>query len=665
MSGGVYDVFQSVQFTPQEVEVPDELEGTVLKLKPSDGEAIELEAEVACMADKVKQMACQNGPDTVIDCPIKKAILSKAIEYMKYHQDTPPAEITTPLTSDNIADCGVSKWDVSFIKVDREQLFELMYAAGALGIRSLSFLCCMQVSLSMKGKTGDKLRKDFNMTNDLPGDEQESLAQAHGELLARRRFPMEEGSLDVFAAVLHGVGAAAEKNGGLSHGAQEAPQAASVNLKSWRANSWRAVVMEDWKQLFSAPDEVKADRELMFTALDQSRGWALHVASESLKADPTFVLQAVKFDGAVMEAADDSLRSSRDFMLEAIVAGDGTALLGAAESLKEDRQLVLAAAARGKGSALKGASESLRADQSFVVDVVAKDPVAMKYASDELLMKKDFMLAAATRNGKSIQYMPDRFRADHEVATAAVGSDPSALEFVHAARRSEMMGGSPVEAGSGEPAAVAPGPIYMGVPLTAEAANAGLSYVNVKMQKYIMFTALSTITPNMGQANYIAANAAMDKMPQYSRPETDTVGIMWGTVGGMGMRFKAFASQDFMNLTPHLLLSIDDCCKILFLVSTRMDTPEWFAANYFDEGTRAVMLSPTAGVIQGENVAVTPSPAGREVSAKQGSEKDEQEKERPRRAAAAPSPARPSRSPAWRRPPGRQARASRPRSRPG
>mmetsp|Transcript_77727 Transcript_77727/g.240846 ORF Transcript_77727/g.240846 Transcript_77727/m.240846 type:complete len:724 (-) Transcript_77727:201-2372(-) len=608
MSGGLFNVFQAVQFTPQELSVPEELQGQTLRLKPSDGEALTLDAEAACASERLKQLACANGAAVELQVPVKKAILSKLIEYMTFHKDTPPSEVRTPLVSDNIADVGLSKWDTSFIKVDKETLFELMYAAGTFEIPSLTFLCCVQAALMMKGKSADKLRKDYGLSNDLPGDEEERLSATYGDISSRKRFPPEEGALDAFAAVLHGVHAAAEKNGGLVHGGTETPTPPSIDLKSWRANSWRAMVMEDWQQLFNVPDDIRDDRELLFTAVDQSKGVALHLASDTLKGDKPLVLRAVHHSGDVFEAASDSLKGDREFVLEAMLAGDGTALKGASESLRGDRKLILTAASKGKGGALKGANEALQSDMSFVLDVVTRDAAAYKYASEELLYSKDFAVAAAKRNGLVVQYMSGAFRADHDVAAAALANNPKAAPLLHAARRSDLKG---VDMFTGAPEAdrfetKKNWPMHMGVPLTADAAREGLTYVTCQAQKYIMFTALSTITPNMGQANYIAANAFMDKMPGYSRPETDTIGIMWGTVGGMGMRFKAFGSQDFMNMTPDNLLSINDCCKILHVVTTLMDPPEWFAANFFDEGTRNAMLAPTAGMIRGEAAAVPP-----------------------------------------------------------
>lgn len=605
MSGGLYNVFQAYHFSPEALDVPEELVGQTLRLKPSDGDAVELDAEAACASDRLKQLACDNGVGAELQVPVKKAILTKLIEYMVYHKDTPPSEVTTPLVSDSMADCGVSKWDASFVKVDKDALFELMYAAGTFGIQSLTFLCCIQAAYMTKGKSGDKLRKDFNLTNDLPGDEEERVVGTYYDIGSRKRYPPEEGALDAFTAVLNGIQTAAEKNGGVVHGAAEDPQAASINLRSWRSNSWRAVVMEDWQQLFNVPDEIRDDRELMFSAVEQSKGTALHLASDKLKADKSLVLRAVKHSGDVFEAAADSLKGDRDFVLQAMLAGDGTALKGASESLRGDRSLILAAASKGKGGAMKGATEALQSDEKFVLDVLTRDPVAYKYASDALLDSKSFAVAAAKRNGKVVQFMSGAFRADHDVAAAAVKNNPQAAELLHASRRSDLKGVDMSGGAEANPYATKKDwPIYTGVPLTADAKQDGLVYATVQAQKYIVFTALSTITPNMGQANYIAANAFMDKLPYYSRPEKDTLGVMWGTVGGMGMRFKAFGSQDFMNMTPDNLLSINDCCKILHVIATLQDPPEWFAANFFDEGTRNAMLAPTAGMIQGEAAAV-------------------------------------------------------------
>eukprot|EP00421_Protoceratium_reticulatum_P065286 CAMPEP_0168423166 /NCGR_PEP_ID=MMETSP0228-20121227/34168_1 /TAXON_ID=133427 /ORGANISM="Protoceratium reticulatum, Strain CCCM 535 (=CCMP 1889)" /LENGTH=198 /DNA_ID=CAMNT_0008437119 /DNA_START=45 /DNA_END=637 /DNA_ORIENTATION=+ len=108
---------------------------------------------------------------------------------------------------------------------------------------------------------------------------------------------------------------------------------------------------------------------------------------------------------------------------------------------------------------------------------------------------------------------------------------------------------------------------------------------------------------NMGQFNYISSNSYLDKLPFYERPELDSFTLMWGPVGAIGMRAKAFASQDMLNFAPENLMSILDASKILHMVTCRMDPPEWFNPCFFDMGSRESFLKPTAGVIQGEDYA--------------------------------------------------------------
>lgn len=150
------------------------------------------------------------------------------------------------------------------------------------------------------------------------------------------------------------------------------------------------------------------------------------------------------------------------------------------------------------------------------------------------------------------------------------------------------------EASSTTALAIAAGPRQVPV----QAISGGMHATCMRLQKTVYFTAMSTMTANMGQANYIASNAYMDKIPAYERPEVDAVGLMWGAVGGIGMRWKAFASEDVLNKTPEALLTIPDSSKVLHVACCTMFPPEWFSASHFDEMTRGYYLSPTAGQIK-------------------------------------------------------------------
>ena len=68
-------------------------EGDKVLLKSSQGEIFEVEPEVACMSTLVRNMVDDSGTDEEIPLPnVKTAILSKVIDYCKYHKDSPPEE---------------------------------------------------------------------------------------------------------------------------------------------------------------------------------------------------------------------------------------------------------------------------------------------------------------------------------------------------------------------------------------------------------------------------------------------------------------------------------------------------------------------------------------------------------------------------------------------
>jgi len=357
-------------------------------------------------------------------------------------------------------------------------------------------------------------------------------------------------------------------------------------------------VLMDWKQLAIAPREVQGDRDLMLGALMTSQGAALQYAAPELRADRKVVLEATKYFGTAFREASSDLRGDREFALEAI-ALHGAALSGAADSLRGDRSLVLEAARRGHGSCLEGATKDLKTDQEFVLEVAAADPQAVKHASEELLNNRDFALRLVETSGRALQYLPPRFKADREIVTAAVGENVAAALFAHTSRREDMglilpwdgqaqlksVFGKPGVAEEARPTGGAKAGVY----------QEGVWYTHMKAQKMIQFSAFSTMMGNMGQGNYTGANFALEMLPRRQRPEIDAVALMWGAVGNIGMRWKAFASQDMLNMTPELLLTIEDASKILHLTCCKMQTPENYAGNFMDIETREYMIAPNSG----------------------------------------------------------------------
>ncbi|CAE7650176.1 sconC, partial [Symbiodinium sp. KB8] len=149
-------------------------EGDKVQLKSSQGEIFEVEPEVACMSTLVKNMVEDSGTDEEIPLPnVKTAILSKVIDYCKYHKDNPPEEIQKPLKSTNLVErCGVSEWDNEYVNIEQEVLFELILAANYLDIKSLLDLTCAKVASMIKGKNTEEIRKQFNIVNDFTPEEE-------------------------------------------------------------------------------------------------------------------------------------------------------------------------------------------------------------------------------------------------------------------------------------------------------------------------------------------------------------------------------------------------------------------------------------------------------------------------------------------------------------
>mmetsp|Transcript_17833 Transcript_17833/g.38219 ORF Transcript_17833/g.38219 Transcript_17833/m.38219 type:complete len:163 (-) Transcript_17833:301-789(-) len=149
------------------------MEGEKLTLKSSQGEIFEVDLEVACMSTLIKNMVEDSGNDEEIPLPnVKTPILSKIIDYCKYHKEVPAEDIQKPLKSNNLVECGVSEWDAEYVNIEQEVLFELILAANYLDIKSLLDLTCAKVASMIKGKNTEEIRKQFNIVNDFTPEEE-------------------------------------------------------------------------------------------------------------------------------------------------------------------------------------------------------------------------------------------------------------------------------------------------------------------------------------------------------------------------------------------------------------------------------------------------------------------------------------------------------------
>lgn len=124
-----------------------------------------------------------------------------------------------------------------------------------------------------------------------------------------------------------------------------------------------------------------------------------------------------------------------------------------------------------------------------------------------------------------------------------------------------------------------------------------------KMSSWLLFSAGSTMMGNVGQANYCAANALLDAMTfsqkQSGPSDFDALTLMWGAVAGLGMRWKAFASQDFLlqaENSAEIMMDYKEAGQVLKFMCCGI-APEWANASKMDEPSRQWMVAPSFMIV--------------------------------------------------------------------
>eukprot|EP00804_Cyclotella_cryptica_P005423 CCRYP_002965-RA/>CCRYP_002965-RA protein AED:0.12 eAED:0.12 QI:442/1/1/1/0.66/0.75/4/605/201 len=107
--------------------------------------------------------------DNAVEIPlpnVKASVLAKVVEFCTHYKEEPMKPITTPLES-MVIDEIVQSFYARFVEVDQVMLFELVTAANFMDIKPLLDLTCLAVSIYIKGKSPDEIRRIFNISNDM------------------------------------------------------------------------------------------------------------------------------------------------------------------------------------------------------------------------------------------------------------------------------------------------------------------------------------------------------------------------------------------------------------------------------------------------------------------------------------------------------------------
>ncbi len=147
----------------------------ILNLISKDKDSFPLAKKIAVQSTLIKTMV--EGDPEAVDIPlpaVNSNILSRVIEFMKYHIDHPMKEIEKPLKTNDLKEI-VPEYYANYVDLDQELLFEVLLAANYLDLKSLLDLSCSKVATMIKGMTPEALRKIFNIVNDFTPEEEEQI----------------------------------------------------------------------------------------------------------------------------------------------------------------------------------------------------------------------------------------------------------------------------------------------------------------------------------------------------------------------------------------------------------------------------------------------------------------------------------------------------------
>jgi S-phase kinase-associated protein 1 len=149
-------------------------------LKSQDEKTFVVPREVAEKSVLLKNMLEDVGEsDAPIPLPnVTGKVLEKVIAYCTHHKDDPVPSVED---EKDVFDAyrrkieDVEEWDADFIKVEKEELFEIILAANYLDIKPLLDLGCRTVADMLKGKSPEQIRDMFNIENDFTPEEEEQV----------------------------------------------------------------------------------------------------------------------------------------------------------------------------------------------------------------------------------------------------------------------------------------------------------------------------------------------------------------------------------------------------------------------------------------------------------------------------------------------------------
>ena len=127
------------------------------------------------------------------------------------------------------------------------------------------------------------------------------------------------------------------------------------------------------------------------------------------------------------------------------------------------------------------------------------------------------------------------------------------------------------------------------------------SFVKLSVSQGIYFSAVSTMQGNFAQANYCAANSFLDNLAMWQRMthtwNFKSTSMMWGMVGGIGMRLKAFGSNDVIaQSAAELVMTLDEAKMGLMAMICQQAPPQWMGCTFMGGTSTSPLAEPLPDV---------------------------------------------------------------------
>jgi hypothetical protein len=159
---------------------------------------------------------------------------------------------------------------------------------------------------------------------------------------------------------------------------------------------------------------------------------------KTIQGDTEFFRTVVKLNGLVLDSASNELKENRELVLDASIENP-FALQFASDKLKGDKTFILDAIDTIKKKSLssdtslplKFASDKLKEDRDFISKIIKINPLALQYASNELRGDRDLVLVAVKLNGFALGAASDKLKGDYDIILAAVTQTHHALKFAN------------------------------------------------------------------------------------------------------------------------------------------------------------------------------------------------------------------------------------------